>query len=99
MAWFKLTAPNGGPVQVNSDQLVCIRVPLAGVPPGPPTQAIIEFTTGHTQATLETPDQILGLIAGKTVPEETAAAMAMTGAVGATAPVRQAARRATRGGK
>jgi hypothetical protein len=70
MAWFKLTAPNGDPVQVNGDQLVCIRVPLAGVPPGPPTQAIIEFTTGHIQATLETPDQILDLIAGKTAPEE-----------------------------
>jgi len=72
MAWVKLTAPNGDPVQVNGDQLVCIRVPVAGVPPGPPTQAIIEFTTGHTQATLETPDQILDLIAGKTAPEETA---------------------------
>jgi hypothetical protein len=96
MAWFKLTAPNGDPVQVNGDQLVCIRVPLAGVPPGPPTQAIIEFTTGHTQATLETPDQILDLIAGKTAPEETAGPVGMTEAVEAPAPVRQAARRATR---
>jgi hypothetical protein len=49
MAWFKLTAPNGDPVQVNGDQLVCVRVPLAGIPPGPRTQAIIEFTTGHTR--------------------------------------------------
>jgi hypothetical protein len=96
MAWFKLTAPNGDPVQVNGDQLVCIRVPLAGVPPGPPTHAIIEFTTGHTQATLETPDQILDLIAGKTAPEETAGPVGMTEAVEAPAPVRQAARRATR---
>jgi hypothetical protein len=34
MAWFKLTAPNGDPVQVNGDQLVCVRVPLAGFLPG-----------------------------------------------------------------
>ena len=93
MAWFKLTAPNGDPVQVNGDQLVCIRVPLAGVPPGPPTQAIIEFTTGHIQARLETPDQILDLIAGKTAPEETAGPVETAAPVGATAPSRQATRR------
>ena len=93
MAWFKLTAPNGDPVQVNGDQLVCIRVPLAGVPPGPPTQAIIEFTTGHTQATLETPDQILDLIAGKTAPEETTGPVATAAPVATTAPLRQATRR------
>jgi hypothetical protein len=92
MAWFKLTAPNGDPMQVNGDQLACIRVPLAGVPPGPPTQAIIEFTTGHTQATLETPDQILDLIA-KTAPEETAGPVGAAALVGATAPLRQATRR------
>jgi hypothetical protein len=90
MAWFKLTAPNGDPVQVSGDQLVCIRIPLAGVPPGPPAMAIIEFTTGHSQATLETPDQILDLIAGRTAPE------AMTGLAAATAPPQAAARRATR---
>ena len=93
MAWFKLTAPNGDPVQVNGDQLVCVRVPLAGIPPGPRTQAIIEFTTGHIQATLETPDQILDLIAGKTAPEETAGPVETAAPVGATAPSRQATRR------
>jgi hypothetical protein len=93
MAWFKLTAPNGDPVRVNGDQLVCIRVPLAGVPPGLPTQAIIEFTTGHTQATLETPDQILDLIAGKTAPEETAGPAGTAAPVEAIAPLRQATRR------
>jgi hypothetical protein len=87
MAWFKLTDPNGDPVQVNGDQLACIRVPLVGVSPGPPIQAMIEFTTGHTQATLETPAQILDLIAGRTAPEETA------GPVGAIAPLRHAMRR------
>jgi hypothetical protein len=93
MAWFKLTAPNGDPVQVNGDQLVCIRVPVAGVPPGPPTQAIIEFTSGHTQATLETPAQILDRIAGKTAPEGTAALAGMAAPMAATAPRRQATRR------
>ena len=93
MAWFKLTAPNGDPVQVNGDQLVCIRVPLAGGPPGPPTQAIIEFTTGHTHATLETPDQILDLIAGEIAPGETAGPVGTAAPVGATAPQRQATRR------
>ena len=93
MAWVKLTAPNGDPVQVNGDQLVCIRVPVAGVPPGPPTQAIIEFTTGHTQATLETPDQILDLIAGKTAPEKTAGPVGTAAPAEAIAPRRQAPRR------
>ena len=50
MAWFKLTAPNGDPVQVNGDQLVCVRIRWPGfLPPGPRTQAIIEFTTGHSR--------------------------------------------------
>jgi hypothetical protein len=51
MAWFKLSASNGDPVQVNGDQSVGVRVRWPGFLPGRAPRAFIEFTTGYTRAT------------------------------------------------
>ena len=67
MAWLTLTAPNGDPVQLSGDQLVRIRIPLGG-DTAPDAKAIVDLTNGQSQATKETPDQIMALMAGKAEP-------------------------------
>jgi hypothetical protein len=67
MAWFKVTAPNGVPVQVSGDQLTRVRIPNEGET-APAAKSILDFTNGQQQATLESPDEIMGLIDGKAGP-------------------------------
>jgi hypothetical protein len=67
MAWLELTAPNGDPVQVNGDQVVRVRIPLDGEVV-PAAKGLVDLANGQSQATRETPDEIMALIAGKTVP-------------------------------
>jgi hypothetical protein len=74
MAWLKLTAPNGNAVHVSGDQLVRVRIPADGETV-PAAKGMVDLVNGQSQATVETPDQVMALIAG------------------ATAPLRQAARR------
>jgi hypothetical protein len=67
MAWLQLTAPNGASVQVNGDQLVRVRIPADGEV-APAAKGIVDLANGQLQATLETPDEVMALIAGKTAP-------------------------------
>ena len=71
MAWFKVTAPNGVPVQVSGDQLTRVRIPNEGET-APAAKSILDFTNGQQQAALESSDEIMGLIEGKAAPKKTA---------------------------
>jgi len=64
MGWIKLTAPNGDAVRVSGDQLVRIRIPVGG-DTAPAAKAIVDLTNGQSQATQESPDEILALVAGE----------------------------------
>ena len=72
MAWLKLTAPNGNPVHVSGDQLVRVRIPADGET-APAAKGMVDLVNGQSQATVETPDQVMALIAGTTAPLRQAA--------------------------
>ena len=72
MAWLKLTAPNGNPVHVSSDQLVRVRIPADGEAV-PAAKGIVDLANGQSQSTVETPDQVMALIAGAAAPLRQAA--------------------------
>jgi hypothetical protein len=64
MAWLKLTAPDGNPVHVRADQTVRVRMPSGDAVSG--AKGMVDLANGQSQATAETPDQILALIAEAT---------------------------------
>jgi hypothetical protein len=67
MAWLQLTAPNGDPVHVSADQLVRVRSAVDGAAT-PGAKAMVDLANGQSQATLETPDEVMALIGGKSTP-------------------------------
>ena len=86
MAWLKLTGPSGNPVYVSSDQMARIRIPADGET-APAAKGIVDLANGQSQAILETPDQVMALIAGST------AMVASAAMVGSAAPSRLSAKR------
>jgi hypothetical protein len=72
MVWFKLTTPNGHPVQINADQLARVRFPEGETDKA--AKAIVDLANGQSQATQESPDQIMAMIEGRSVADEVKAA-------------------------
>lgn len=61
MAWIKLTTPNGSEVQISVEQLVRVRIPVAGEAPAQ-TNALVDLTNGQSQATRESLEEIMQLL-------------------------------------
>jgi hypothetical protein len=57
MGWITLKEPNGGSVQLSVDQMVRIRIPVAGEA-APAANAIVDLANGQSQAVTDSPDQI-----------------------------------------
>jgi len=62
MAWIKVTAPNGDVVQINADELVRIRPAVTGEAAAQ-AKTLIDLSNGQFQATRESVDQIMKLLA------------------------------------
>ena len=61
MAWIKVTGPAGNAVMISVEQIVRLRPPDGTQAAG--TQAVVDLTNTQSQATRETVDEIMQLIA------------------------------------